>query len=79
MSINIIVVDKVSGNKIEMNLDPESTIGEVITDAADYLNKSSGVYLIKYKNRILSSDSVISKQGLKSNSILELLPDPQGG
>jgi hypothetical protein len=79
MTIKLKVKDGASGRMIEMEFKSEITIGDIIIDAADYLDKDSGAYLLKFKKKILTGNMTLADSGITSGSVLELLLDPEGG
>ena len=79
MSIRITVRDAESGNKIDMDLEPENTVEEIIESAASYWEKDAGAYVLKQEKTLLRGQLCILDLELDENTALELIPDPEGG
>jgi hypothetical protein len=79
MAVQVRIKDIESGNTIEMSFEPDKTIEDLIISAADYWNKRSGAYILKYRKKVLAGKLVLSELKLGTRSVLELLPDPEGG
>lgn len=79
MTKTISIRDIDTGIVIELSLKSESKIEDIIISAADYWNKNSGAYIIKCNDKILPGEMTIADANFKSDTILELLPDPEGG
>jgi hypothetical protein len=62
-----------------MSFEPDKTIEDLIISAADYWSKRSGAYILKYRKKVLAGKVVLSELKLGTRSVLELLPDPEGG
>jgi len=78
MFLKIEVADGSSGKKICMNVKQEQIIEEIIVSAASFWKKKPGVYLLKYRGRILPGDMTVGSAKLKSGSTLMLIPDFYG-
>jgi molybdopterin converting factor small subunit len=79
MPIRITVRDATTGNKVEMELEPDSTVDEVIESAASYWGKDSGAYIMRYGKKLLTGKSVLADIELQAGDTLEIIPDPEGG
>ena len=78
MTLKIKIVDRDTCEKLEIKVDPESSIEDIVVCAADYWNKKPGAYILKHGKRILMGEMTVISAGLESNVILELSSDPDG-
>ena len=79
MPIRITVRDATTGNKAEMELEPNNTVEEIIESAASYWGKDSGAYIMRHGKKLLAGKSVLADIGLQAGDVLEIIPDPEGG
>jgi len=79
MPIRITVRDATTGNKAEMELEPNNTVEEIIESAASYWGKDSGAYIMRHGKKLLAGKSTIADIGLQKGDVLEIIPDPEGG
>ena len=79
MTVRITVRDADTGNRIEMDLEPENTMEDAIDSSASYWNKSPGAFVLRFGKRILRGQMSVSEASLKAGDMLEMIPDPEGG
>ena len=79
MTVRITVRDADTGNKVEMDLDPENTVEETIESAASYWEKDAGAYVLRYGKKVLRGQMTIGETEINEGELLELIPDPEGG
>jgi hypothetical protein len=79
MSIRITVRDADSGNKIDMDLEPENTVEETIESAASYWEKDAGAYVLRFGKKVLRGRLTVEDAEVGEGALLELIPDPEGG
>jgi hypothetical protein len=79
VTIRITVRDADSGNKIDMDLEPENTVEETIESAASYWEKDAGAYVLRLGKRLLRGQMTVEDMELTEGAFLELIPDPEGG
>lgn len=77
--MRITVRDADTGSRIEMDLEPENTVEDVVDSAANYWNKNPGAYVLKHGKKILRGPMTVTEVGLKPGTLIELIPDPEGG
>ena len=77
--IRVTVRDADTGNKVEMDLEPENTIEETIESAASYWEKDAGAYVIRYGKKVLRGQVTIGASDIRDGDLMELIPDPEGG
>jgi hypothetical protein len=79
MSIRITVRDADSGNKIDMDLEPENTVEETIESAASYWEKDAGAYVLRFGKKLLRGQMTVEDIDFSEGAFFELIPDPEGG
>ena len=79
VTVRITVRDADTGNRIEMDLEPDNTMDDAIDSAATYWNKNPGAYVLRFGSKVLRGTLSISEVHLKAGDMLELIPDPEGG
>ena len=79
MSIRTKIKDFKTGNTVDMDLESDNTVEDIIESAASFWTKESGAYALKWGNKLLRGDLLISEAGIKDGDTIELIPDPQGG
>jgi hypothetical protein len=62
-----------------MTFSSDTLVEDVLISSADYLDKKPGMYLIKFGKKILPGDITLAEAGIRSGSLLELLPDQMDG
>ncbi len=77
--MKIAVKDAETGNRINMEVEDDNTIGEIIEEAANYWRKNPGAYVIRFGKKILRGESTVKDAGLQNDDVIELIPDPEGG
>ncbi|MCD6512286.1 MAG: hypothetical protein J7K61_01610 [Thermoplasmata archaeon] len=77
--MKIAVKDAETGNRINMEVEDDNTIGEIIEEAANYWKKNPGAYVIRFGKKILRGKSTVKEAGLQDDDVIELIPDPEGG
>ncbi len=77
--MKIAVKDAETGNRINMEVEDDNTIGEIIEEAANYWKKNPGAYVIRFGKKILRGESTVKEAGLQDDDVIELIPDPEGG
>lgn len=68
-----------NGSVLNMELDPNTTIEDVIEGAAEFWHKEAGAYVLRRGKKLLKGQSTVADAGLKNEDVLELIPDPEGG
>lgn len=68
-----------TGATVEMELENENTVDEVIESAATFWNKDMGAYVLRKGKKVLRGGSNLGESGIRSDDVLELIPDPEGG
>ena len=79
MTVRITVRDADTGNRIEMDLEPENTMEDAIDSAATYWNKNPGAYVLRFGKKVLRGQLRVTEATLKAGDMLEMIPDPEGG
>lgn len=79
MPIRAQIKDADTGNKVDMELEPENTVEEIIESAASYWKKEAGAYVLRIGKNVLRGQSTIAEARIHDGDVLELIPDPQGG
>lgn len=79
MPTRVSIRDADTGNRVEMDLEPDNTIEEAIESAASYWEKEPGAYVLRFGKKVLRGQATIGSCGIREGDLLELIPDPEGG
>ncbi len=79
MALRLTVKDAETGNRIEMELQAENTVDEAIESACSYWSKRQGAFVLKQGSTILRGGATLQGSHIGEHTMLELIPDPQGG
>jgi uncharacterized ubiquitin-like protein YukD len=79
MPIRTKIKDMDSQKTVDMDLESDNTVNDIIESVSTFWTKSSGAYVLRWNDKVLRGDTIISEVGIKDGDILELILDPQGG
>ncbi|HIJ00699.1 MAG TPA: hypothetical protein HA366_04090 [Candidatus Methanomethylophilaceae archaeon] len=79
MVIEITVRNAENGSTLNMEVEPHTTIEDIIEGAAEFWQKEAGAYVLRRGKRLLKGQSTVQDAELKNKDVLELIPDPEGG
>ncbi len=79
MTIEVTIRNAENGSNLNMELEPHTTIEDIIEGAAEFWNKEAGAYVLRRGKKLLKGQSTVMDAGLKNEDVLELIPDPEGG
>jgi len=68
-----------TGATVEMELEAENTVDEVIESAATFWSKDMGAYVLRKGKKVLRGGNSLKDAGIRTEDVLELIPDPEGG
>jgi len=77
--IEITVRNAENGSTLNMEVEPHTTIEDIIEGAAEFWQKEAGAYVLRRGKRLLKGQSTVQDAELKNKDVLELIPDPEGG
>ena len=79
MTIEVTIKNAENGSNLNMELEPHTTIEDIIEGCAEFWNKEAGAYVLRRGKKLLKGQSTVMDSGLKNEDVLELIPDPEGG
>ncbi len=79
LAFRIKVKNAETGAAVEMELETENTIDEIIESAATFWSKDMGAYVLRKGKKVLRGGTALKDAGIRSEDVLELIPDPEGG
>lgn len=79
MTIEVTIKSAEHSSNLNMELEPHTTIEDVIEAAAEFWHKDAGAYVMRRGKKLLKGQSTVIDAGLKNEDVLELIPDPEGG
>jgi hypothetical protein len=68
-----------TGAAVEMELEEENTIDEIIESAATFWSKDMGAYVLRKGKKVLRGGASLKDASIRTDDVLELIPDPEGG
>lgn len=79
MALELTVKDSETGDEVTLEVEPDTTINEIIETVGNFWNKPAGAYVLRHGSRLLRGQDTITFYGLQNGDVLEMIPDPEGG
>ena len=79
MTIRITIKNLANGTSLRMEAEPDDSINDLIISAGEYWNLDAGAYVLKKGKKLLTGKRTVSDEGLLTDDVLEMSPDPEGG
>ena len=79
MTIRITIKNLANGTSLRMEAEPVDSINDLIISAGEYWNLDAGAYVLKKGKKLLTGKRTVSDEGLLTDDVLEMIPDPEGG
>ncbi|MBE6516575.1 MAG: hypothetical protein E7Z67_00070 [Thermoplasmata archaeon] len=79
MTIRITIKNLANGTSLRMEAEPDDSINDLIISAGEYWNLDAGAYVLKKGKKLLTGKRTVSDEGLLTDDVLEMIPDPEGG
>ena len=79
MTIRITIKNLANGTSLRMEAEPDDSINDLIISAGEYWNLDAGAYVLKKGKKLLTGKRTVSDEGLLTDDVLKMIPDPEGG